>query len=121
LGSGGGTFEDIYARYENPARVDSFYVNHAHNDFLEILLEYGVVGALLLLLFLLWWVRNAHWLSAGRKPDYFAFAATLASAAILAHSLVDYPLRTAAISVLLAACCSLMARSPAPEAGNSTG
>jgi hypothetical protein len=120
LGSGGGTFEDIYARYENPTEVDSFYVNHAHNDYLEILLEYGVVGALLLLLFLVWWVRNAHWLSAGTKPDYLAFAATLASAAILVHSLVDYPLRTAAISVLLAACCSLMARSPAPEARHST-
>ena len=36
-------------------------------------------------------------------------AAVIASAAILAHSLVDYPLRTAAISALFAMCLAFLA------------
>jgi hypothetical protein len=108
-GSGGGTFEDVYALYENWRGVGVFFVNNAHNDYFQILLEYGAAGGLLILLFLIWWVRNAHWPRAGEPPDHARLAATIASAAILAHSLVDYPLRTAAVSALLAACCSLMA------------
>jgi O-antigen ligase len=109
LGSGGGTFEDIYARYEDPSAVNSFYVNHAHNDYLEVLLEFGLPGAFLIMLFLFWWAKNAQWAISKEGSDYYGFAATLASAAILAHSLVDYPLRTVAISAVLAACCSIIA------------
>jgi hypothetical protein len=41
--------------------------------------------------------------------DPFAKAATIAIGAILAHSIVDYPLRTAAISTVFAICCALIA------------
>jgi hypothetical protein len=64
---------------------------------------------LLLALFLLWWMRRTVLIWRAEEPDPFARAATIASAAIMAHSLVDYPLRTAAISVLFAVCCALMA------------
>lgn len=109
FGSGIGTFQPIYRLYEDQERVTTTYINHVHSDWIEIVLEAGLPGLAVLLLFLAWWGRRtiAIWQSA--EPDYFARAATIASAAILAHSLVDYPLRTAAIGALFAACCALMA------------
>ena len=108
VGSGVGTFADVYPRYEDPASVSATYVNHAHSDFIEILLETGVAGMLLVALFLFWW--GSRLVAIWRSPhvDQYARAATIASAAILAHSLVDYPLRTAAMSAVFAMCLALM-------------
>jgi O-antigen ligase len=109
VGSGIGSFQPIYRAHENPAVVTRFYMNHVHSDLIELLLETGVPGLLLILLFLVWWTRRTIDIWRADEADYFAQAATIASAAILAHSLVDYPLRTAAISALFAMCCALMA------------
>ena len=114
LGSGIGTFAQIYRRYEDPELVERTWVNHVHSDFIEIALETGLPGLAVLLIFLLWWLGRVVRIWRADKPDYFARAATIASAAILAHSTVDYPLRTAAISALFAACCALMAE-PRPR------
>jgi O-antigen ligase len=101
-GTGLGSFETVYPAYEDPATVDRWFVNNAHNDLLEWLLETGLPGGLLLLVFLLWWARRSWWLWSGAPEDLLARAGTIATAAILAHSLVDYPLRDAAIQALFA-------------------
>ena len=107
LGSGVGSFAEIYRTREEPATVAREFMNHAHSDYAELFLEVGIPGLLLLLVFLLWWLRQAltAWAQEGEP---FARAASIASAAILVHSLVDYPIRTAAISTVFAACCALM-------------
>lgn len=115
FGSGLGTFVDIYPRYEDADAIDRTYMNHVHSDYIEIALETGVPGLLVLLIFLVWWIVRVIAVWRAEKPDYFARAATIASAAILAHSIVDYPLRTAAISALFAVCLALMAE-PRPRA-----
>ena len=84
-------------------------MNHVHGDYIEIVLETGAAGFLLILLFLIWWARRVAAIWGSEDKDVFARAATIASAAILAHSVVDYPLRTAAISAIFAMCCALMA------------
>jgi O-antigen ligase len=109
FGSGVGTFPKIYPTYEDPVRVTRFYMNHVHSDYIELALETGIPGMIVLVLFLLWWLRRTISIWSADEPDYFALGATIASGVILAHSLVDYPLRTAAISALFAACCALMA------------
>jgi O-antigen ligase len=114
LGSGIGTFVEIYRTYEDPAVVESTYMNHAHSDYLELALETGIPGLVLIALFLLWWAWRAAAVWRAEEADYFARAATVASAAILAHSVVDYPLRTAAIGAVFAMCCALMAE-PRPR------
>lgn len=108
FGSGLGTFTDIYPEYEDPATIGRTYMNHAHSDYLELLLETGLPGMAVLGLFLLWWVSRTVAIWRSDVPDHFARAATIATAAVLAHSAVDYPLRTAAMSALFAACCVLM-------------
>jgi O-antigen ligase len=114
LGSGLGTFSEIYPRYENPAAVTRWYMNHVHNDYIEVALETGVAGVALMALFLLWWLRRVYLIWRAAEPDHAARAATIASAVILAHSFVEFPLRTAAISAVFAMCCALMAE-PRPR------
>jgi O-antigen ligase len=108
-GSGFGTFEQVYRGYEDPGAVDRYYVNHAHNDYLEIALEGGIAALILLAAFLIWWAWQARtaWLTPTGTPDQKA--AAVASAAILLHSGFDYPLRTAAIMAVMAACLALLA------------
>jgi O-antigen ligase len=115
VGSGIGTFVRIFPMYEDPGTVDRYYMNHVHGDYIEIALETGIAGVLLIALFLLWWAGRAVRIWGAEEPDYYARAATIASAAILVHSIVDYPLRTAAISALFAVCCALMAEPRARE------
>ena len=121
LGSGAGSFAQVYALYEDHDRLDpTTYVNHAHNDYVEIALEAGVPGIFLIVLFLGWWARSAwqKWQQRSREP--YASAAVVASAAILLHSFVDFPLRTAAISACFALCLALIVRSrPAPKPDKS--
>jgi O-antigen ligase len=109
VGTGLGTFQSYYRLYENPALVDSFFINHAHSDPLEWILETGVAGTLLLGALLLWWGTRALRLWRAAEPDLMALAATIASGAILAHSLVDYPLRDAAIQAVFALSLAFMA------------
>jgi O-antigen ligase len=109
LGSGLGTFADVYPAYENQTIVDRWYINHVHNDYIELALETGIAGIILILAFLLWWVGRA--IAVWRAPtiDYFGRAASIASAAMLVHSLVEFPLRTSALAAVFAMCVALMA------------
>lgn len=111
VGSGLGSFLLVYPPFAESTAATSVYVNHAHSDVLEFLLEAGAPGAVLLALFLIWWVRQAFfaWRDGGPRAR-FARAASVASALMMAHSLVDYPLRTTAVAMLFAACCAMVAR-----------
>jgi O-antigen ligase len=111
LGSGIGTFRDVYPQYEDRAGVTPTYMNHVHSDLIELALETGVPGLLLIILFLMWWGARLISVWTNEEADYYERAATIASAAILAHSLVDYPLRTTSIAAVFAMCCGLMAES----------
>ncbi|HEX8839776.1 MAG TPA: O-antigen ligase family protein [Sphingomicrobium sp.] len=116
FGSGLGSFLRVYRTYEKPDAVTSEYVIHAHNDYAELVLELGVAGVLLIVIFLVWWARAvwAVWRKAEGGP--FARAASIACAALLLHSLVDFPLRTAAISACFAMFLALLAdRRQAPR------
>ena len=118
-GSGIGTFREIYPWYEDVRQVGTTYANHAHNDLLELLIETGLPGLLVLGLFLIWLIRRSWQLwNSNRADNLVALSASLAIFAVLLHSLVDYPLRTGAISSLIALCCILMTR-PAEARGVS--
>ena len=101
-GSGLGSFPKIYPHYESPAEVDTTYINHAHNDPLELIVELGLPGLVLMVAFLFWWARRVRAAWRVGEGNVYARGASIASGAILLHSLVDFPLRTAAIAAVFA-------------------
>ncbi len=102
-GAGLGSFDAVYRTVEPMIQVSGSYFNHAHNDYLELWLETGVVGPLLVALGLGWAAQagvQAWRRSSGFSVD-LARAASLLVGVVAAHSAVDYPLRTAALATLL--------------------
>lgn len=124
LGSGLGSFVPVYAMFEKPEDALDTYVNRAHNEILEVWLETGVLGLALTVLFVIWLVRRSVeiWRSApapgASQLDWSLIrAATIASALLLAHSLVEFPLRTGAIMAIMAFACALLIESPVGAEG----
>ncbi len=118
-GSGIGSFPSVYATVEKPADLlAGRYANHAHNDLLEMWLETGLVGPTLLILFLIWLTRKGIAVFAKPNSDLLPVDRALLRASILiillllAHSLVDYPLRTSAMTALFAFACGLLIDPP---------
>jgi len=128
-GTGLGTFAEIYWTFQQPDPMVREYANHAHNDYLEIALEMGLPGALLVLCFILWWARAsfAAWTS-DAEGGGLGRAGSVMIGVVLLHSIVDYPLRTSAIASVFALACALLlpysgarkqARASADESGGS--
>jgi O-antigen ligase len=113
FGSGLGSFQSVYPLYETPQEVTTTFVVHAHNEYAELALELGIAGIVLMLLFLAWWIIGVWRAWRTVEPGPFARAASIASAAVLIHSLVDFPLRTAAIAACFGMCLALLADSRA--------
>ncbi len=118
-GTGLGTFRRVYEQREPVETVISAYVNRAHNDWLEFHLEAGWPGAVLLAAWILWWLA-ATWragrLDADREDPAMRLVRRLATVALVAiaiHSLVDFPMRTIALSTVVAA---MVAISVSPRA-----
>lgn len=112
LGSGLGTFVPVHQAVENLDLVGERYLNHAHNDYLEIALEAGVLGLLLVLWFVLlylWSVKNALFAPAvSERYRSLAIAAAASIAILLAHSVVDYSLRTSTLAAVFALCFAML-------------
>lgn len=101
LGTGLGTFQAVFPPYDSV--YDGKIVNHAHNDYLEVLAETGMVGGLCCLWFL--WVVLLQFLK-GRADLGESFGSALnlaglvACSGILVHSLVDFNLHIPANALL---------------------
>lgn len=112
IGAGTGTFDPVYRSVEPLSRLDPTFLNQAHNDWIEILLESGLLGAIALAIFCGWWaLRTIHvWRTKGERT-YLGRAASAAILMLLLHSVVDYPVRTLTIAVILALSVALLERS----------
>jgi O-antigen ligase len=97
-GSGSGSYVEAFQIAEPEAVLDSTYLNHAHNDWIEIAVTFGIPGMLLLAIALFVYVRRsfALWrqMDGKRRSVMFGRMAGIAMALIAAASLSDYPLRT---------------------------
>ena len=114
VGSGLGTFDSIYDKYETIDMLVPTYVNNAHDDFLELLLEAGLAAIIVVAWFLVWFVVRLFriWRSPARHANTLDLslsrAGSLAVILLFLHSFVDYPLRSAALSCLFAFSCALL-------------
>jgi O-antigen ligase len=97
IGSGWGSFVEVYQIVEPRDLLATTYLNHAHNDWLEVVLTGGVLGLLLLIIALaLWaWAVGQLFGAGGRREDHLVLARVGATWIGIAGlmSLSDYPLR----------------------------
>jgi hypothetical protein len=102
--------------FEKPEdTIPNKYANHAHNDVLELWLDAGAIGLVLVGMFVVWLaLRSAEiWRRAppegANELDWtLVRASTIVIALLIAHSLVDYPLRTSAMMAVMAFACALL-------------
>lgn len=97
-GIGFGNFQKAYQIYERADMIFREYVNHAHNEYLEIAFEGGVPAILLMTGYFV--LLFAALVRVRRDP--LQKAAFLSVSFLLIHSLVDYPLRTGALAMTFA-------------------
>jgi len=109
FGSGLGTFVEVYQIYEPDKLISAQYFNHAHNDFVELLLTTGLPGVLLMLVagsFALVSLRSLHQ-NRGLGINDQGFAAQMLGRAgfsiltmLALSSVADYPLRVPSLMLL---------------------
>jgi len=104
-GSGVGAFTSVFDIYEPDSILGPSYVNHAHNDYLEVLLGGGIPGVLLLIA-ALWLIARDGWrvwrATASDSAVVMGRAAFIALMQLSLASAFDYPLRTSLMAVFAA-------------------
>jgi len=117
LGWGFGSFPEVYEIYERREMIQPAYINHAHNDWLEIIIE-GGVGAPLIVLGLAGWTMRSAWRHRRQivcprgNEGRLRFAAFAGILILIMGSAFDYPLRTPAGAAIFAMFLGLLATSP---------
>ncbi len=94
LGTGFGSFEQVYHIYEPSALLMPQYINQAHNDWAQFVIEGGVWAGLLLIVLLVWMVKVIGAMALRRTHRVDAIFWMSLFAIIAAASVIDYPLRT---------------------------
>jgi O-antigen ligase len=95
VGSGGGSFYNVFMSYRSPD-YGYAYVDHAHNDFVEIACDYGLIGlGILGTLVAVTLAKVLHVMAKRRSvlPWGIAFGVAMAIVALLLHSTVDFNLQ----------------------------
>jgi O-antigen ligase len=113
LGWGLGTFPVVYPQYRS--FYTTFFVNEAHNDYLQLLVETGLPGLAIAIWFLILTFRGA----AAKMSDWtesvngtMTVAALLGCVGILVHSCLDFNLQIPANAALFYVLCALAAAKP---------
>jgi O-antigen ligase len=113
LGWGLGTFPVVYPQFRT--FYTNFFVNQAHNDYLQLLVEMGLLGFGTMLWFLLTLYTRAikkmgNW--TGEISGAVALACVLGLSGILVHSAVDFNLQIPANAALFYVLCTIAASEP---------
>jgi O-antigen ligase len=116
LGWGLGTFPIVYPEFRS--FYTTFFVNQAHNDYLQLLVETGLAGFSIAVWFLVLVFRHA----AGKLKDWtgnasgaLTVAALLGCLGIMVHSFLDFNLQIPANAALFYVLCAIAASAPLLE------
>jgi O-antigen ligase len=116
LGWGLGTFPIVYPEFRS--FYTTFFVNQAHNDYLQLLVETGLAGFSIAIWFLVVMFRQAsgklkNWTETASGA--LTVSALLGCVGILVHSFLDFNLQIPANAALFYVLCALAASAPVQE------
>jgi O-antigen ligase len=116
LGWGLGTFSTVYPGFRS--FFTNFFVNQAHNDYLQLLVETGLAGFGIALWFLVVVFRQSaaklkNWTETASGA--LAVSTLLGIVGILVHSFVDFNLQIPANAALFYVICAMAATAPLHE------
>lgn len=113
VGWGLGTFPVIYPQFRS--FYTNFFINEAHNDYLQLLVEMGLLGFATMV----WFVATAYARAIKKIGDWttdingaFSLACVLGLTGILIHSAVDFNLQVPANAALFYVMCTMAAADP---------
>ena len=107
IGSGIGTFQEVYATMQPVEQAN--FINHVHNDYLELLFETGIIGIIILLsaliIYLKSWfsLRSLQW----TEMKFIRAATGISLLLLLLHELVDFNLHTPFNQVVFVVFCAI--------------
>lgn len=116
FGSGVGAFDPVFRLHEPFALLKPTYFNHAHNDLLEVVLDGGLPGLLLLGVALGWWAwasERAWHLGTGMRHVLPKLGSAILLLVIFA-SAFDYPVRTPMMMAMTVIAAVWLSQRPVP-------
>lgn len=111
MGIGFGSFVQVYEKFEQPNLMMDRFVNHAHNDWLEIILEGGLPTLVIVLAasgLIAYAVYKAFRLNGQGAYAIHVQAAAISILIFTLHSAVDYPLRTPSLAAAFGAMAAIL-------------
>lgn len=99
-GTGAGTFYTVFPKYHT--ETIHLHYDHAHNEYLQFLIEYGIFGFLLLggsIMYSLFKAVSALKSRSDPMSQGLAFASIMAIIGMLVHISVDFPLQAPATTI----------------------
>ncbi len=103
MGIGAGSYEHVYPSHKGDDIPSTRLYNHAHNDYLQFLVEYGALAFSLMAAAVLWcliWAVQAMRLRRSNLHKGLGFSACMGIIALLIHSAVDFNLQIPANSFM---------------------
>lgn len=107
-GQGAGSFEAVFPKY--PGADIRLHFDHAHNDYLQFFIEFGLLGCLPLLAFVLlalWRALQALWRRDSLYRSGVGFGAAIGILALAIHSFTDFNLQIPANAATLVVLCAI--------------
>jgi O-antigen ligase len=122
-GAGLGSFTDLFPTIEPLSAVRPTYLNHVHNDYLEIVIETGLLGPALLAAaaLVVGQATARHLRTLARTDSRLAVIGAAIVFLCALHSAFDYPLRRPAIAAPFFVALGLTQRRPAAPAAGPAG
>lgn len=113
-GSGMGTFDEVFQLHESLEYVSTRRAGRAHNDYLELGMEAGLGGLIILVGWLIW-LATSTWNWRSRPDPWLALSGSAGLLCIILQSALDYPLRNQTMLCLAALSIAYLAGKVRPK------